>query len=137
MKVASLSTATAIGSCSSYSRFTISGGLLMIDMISPSYFLPGLTGRGKTHGEQSLSLFTGLERPPRFPWQRSGVAPAHSGGLPASKLNVAPCATSMLPTTSRHPGGDANGDGEGYVCLSRTRHRDELFLPLVNGVPGP
>jgi len=21
--------------------------------------------------------------------------------------------------------GDANGDGEGYVCLSRTRHRDE------------
>ena len=28
----------------------------------------------------------------------------------------------MLPITSRHPGGDANGDGEGYVCLSRTRH---------------
>jgi hypothetical protein len=46
-KVASLSTATAIGSCSSYSRFAISGGLLMIDMISPSLFLPGLTGRGQ------------------------------------------------------------------------------------------
>src|SRR5712671_2603228 len=36
MKVAYFSTATAIGSCSSYSRLTISGGLLMIDMISPS-----------------------------------------------------------------------------------------------------
>src|SRR2546430_16242678 len=136
MKVAYFSTATAIGSCSSYSRFTISGGLLMIDMISPSLFLPDLDA-GKTQGEQSLSLFTGLERPPRFPWQRSGVAPAHSGGLPASKLNVAPCATSMLPTTSRHPRGDANGDGEGYVCLSSTRHRGEGSLLLVNGVPGP
>src|SRR6266550_1184778 len=39
MKVAYFSTATAIGSCSSYSRFTISGGLLMIDMIPPSFFL--------------------------------------------------------------------------------------------------
>jgi hypothetical protein len=29
----------------------------------------------------------GLERPPRFPWQRSGVAPAHSGVLPVSKIN--------------------------------------------------
>src|ERR1700682_3753371 len=81
--------------------------------------------RAKHMVNRVLSLFTGLERPLRFPWQGSGVAPAHSGGLPASKLNVAPCATSMLPTTSRHPGGDANGDGEGYVCLSRTRHRDE------------
>jgi len=31
----------------SNSRFAISGGLLMIDMISPSLFLPGLTGRGQ------------------------------------------------------------------------------------------
>src|SRR6266481_4684616 len=136
MKLAYFSTATAIGSCSSYSRFTISGGLLMIDMISPYLFL-ALQDAGKTHGEQRIILFTGLERPPRFPWQRSGVAPAHSGGLPASKLNVAPCATSMLPITSRHPGGDANGDGEGYVCLSRTRHRGEGSLLLVNGVRGP
>jgi len=34
MKVAYFSTATAIGYCSSYSRFTISAALLMIDMIS-------------------------------------------------------------------------------------------------------
>ena len=45
----------------------------------------------------------GLERPPRFPWQRSGVAPDHFGALPASKLRVAPCATSMLPTISSCP----------------------------------
>jgi len=31
----------------SNSRFAISGGLLMIDMISPFLFLPGLTGRGQ------------------------------------------------------------------------------------------
>jgi hypothetical protein len=94
------------------------------DFSSLTFFL-ALQDAGKTQGEQRIILFTGLERPPRFPWQRSGVAPAHSGVLPASKLTVAPCATSMLPTTSRHPGGDANGDGEGYVCLSRTRHRDD------------
>src|SRR5439155_13408767 len=41
MNAAYFSTATAIGSCNSYSRFTISGGLLMIDMSSPS-FLPFL-----------------------------------------------------------------------------------------------
>src|SRR6266853_7033651 len=39
MKVAYFSTATAIGSCSSYSRFTLSGGLLMMDIISPSLSL--------------------------------------------------------------------------------------------------
>src|ERR1700746_1617428 len=107
----------------------------MIDMISPSFFL-ALQDAGKTHGEQRITLFTGLEVPQRFPWQRSGVAPAHSGVLLASKWIVASCATSMLPTTSRHPGGDANGDGEGYVCLSRTRHHCECFLLLVNGVRG-
>src|SRR5438128_1509279 len=32
MKAAYFSTACATGSCNSYSRFTISGGLLMIDM---------------------------------------------------------------------------------------------------------
>jgi hypothetical protein len=45
----------------------------------------------------------GLERPPRFPWQRSGVAPAHFSALPASKLRVAPYATSMFPTISPRP----------------------------------
>src|SRR6266550_3929958 len=45
----------------------------------------------------------GLERPPRFPWQRSGVAPDHFSASPASKLRVAPCATSMLSTISPRP----------------------------------
>src|SRR5882724_301524 len=82
---------------------------------------------GKTLRKQSTSLFAGLERPhdsfgqPKAP--QKGVAPAHPGVLPVSKLNVAPCATSTLPTTSRHPPGDANRDGEGDLCLSRTRHR--------------
>ena len=44
----------------------------------------------------------GLERPPRFPWQRSGVAPDHSGALPASKLHVASPATAMLSIISPH-----------------------------------
>src|SRR6266852_8797860 len=103
MKVASLSTATEIGSCSSYSRFTISGGLLMIDMISPSLSLLGFTGLGQTHGEQSLSLFTGLERPPRFRWQRSGVAPAHSGVLPVSKINRRVMRNLSAPNNFRSP----------------------------------
>src|SRR6266566_3170363 len=50
-----------------------------------------------------LLPFRGLERPPLFPWQRGGVAPDHFGALPASKLRVAPCATSMLPTISPRP----------------------------------
>src|ERR1700675_2589678 len=50
-----------------------------------------------------LLPFRGLERPPWFPWQRSGVATDHFGALPASKLRVAPCATSMLPTISSRP----------------------------------
>src|SRR5207249_12036551 len=49
----------------------------------------------------------GLERPPRFfrheQVAKSGVAPDHFSALPASKLRVAPCATSMLPTISPLP----------------------------------
>jgi len=40
----------------------------------------------KHAANESLVRLAGLERPPRFPWQRSGVAPAHSDGLHASKL---------------------------------------------------
>src|ERR1700680_4502600 len=126
MKVAYFSTATAIGSCSSYSRFTISGGLLMIDMISPSFFISSRPyyklDAGKTHGEQRIALFTGLERPPRFPWQQSGVAPAHSGVLPASKLTIAPCATSVLPITSVHRKGERNGEPQSEPCRSYAVH---------------
>src|ERR1700693_3128287 len=106
MKVAYFSTATAIGflqfvlAFHSFRRL-INDGHNIAFLIS--YLFLAELDAGKTPGEQSRSLFTGLERPPRFLWQRSGVAPARSGGLPASKLIVAPCATSMLPTTSRRP----------------------------------
>jgi hypothetical protein len=107
--------------------------LLMIDMSSFFFLLLlGLTRHGQTHSEQSLFLFTGLERPPRFPWQQSGVAPAHSGVLPASKSIAASCATSTLPTTSRHHWGDANRDGTGDVCLSRIRHPVDSLQRAVN-----
>jgi|ERR1700688_2286090 len=133
MNAVYFSTVTAMGSYSSYPRFTVSDGLLMIAMSSPTFLLflwPVDTG--KTHGEQSRPLFTGLERPPRFPWQRSGVAPAHSGVLPASKSIVASCATSTLPTTSRQCRGDANRDGTGDLCLSRIRHPVESLQRPVN-----
>jgi hypothetical protein len=58
--------------------------------------------RAKTHREQRLSLFTGLERPPRFPWQRSGVAPAQFCVMPVSKLNrrhMQPHRSQQLPST--------------------------------------
>jgi len=49
----------------------------------------------------------GLERPTNHfghvTVRNSGVAPAHSGPLTASKLGVAPCATAMLLTISTHP----------------------------------
>jgi len=81
---------------------------------------------GKTLRKQSVSLFAGLERPhdsfgqPKAP--KSGVAPAPESVLPVSKLNAAPCATSMLPTTSRHPQGDAKREAEGDDPGSCTLH---------------
>jgi hypothetical protein len=105
----------------------------MIDMSSPFFLLLfGLSRHGQTRGEQSVFLFTGLERPPRFPWQRSGVAPAHSGVLPASKPIVASFAASTLPTTSLHPRGDGKRDGTGDLCLSRIRHPFESLPRPVN-----
>src|SRR5690242_6156568 len=53
---------------------------------------------------------------------KSGVAPAQHGVLPASKSKAAPCATHMLPTTSRHPRGDANGEAKGDVPCLLDRH---------------
>jgi len=53
---------------------------------------------------------------------KSGVAPAQHGVLPASKSKAAPCATHMLPTTSRHPRGDANGDAKGDMPCLLDRH---------------
>src|SRR5882672_9069268 len=54
------------------------------------------------HSRRASRRTCGLERPQRFfrheQVAKSGVAPDHFGALPASKLRVAPCATSLLPT---------------------------------------
>jgi len=70
---------TAIGSCSSFRRFVaLSGGLLDRHILSFLLFFC-LTGRGKTHGEECLSLFPGLEATATVPVATKWVAPAHSG----------------------------------------------------------
>jgi hypothetical protein len=58
------------------------------------------------------------------------VAPAQLGVLPVSKSNAAPRATSMLPTTSRHPPGDAKGEAQGDDPVSRTLHLFTLEMRL-------
>jgi hypothetical protein len=67
------------------------------------YFFLSLLDAGKTQHEQRIILFTGLERPPRFPWQRSGVAPAQPGVLPASKINCRAMRNLCAPNNFRSP----------------------------------
>ena len=128
MNVAYFSTTRATGSSNSYSRFTCCGGLLMIDMCFLLFSsFSCFTGRGQNTAQTEPFPVCGAGATPRSVGQpkaaKSGVAPAHPYGLPASNLNVAPCATSMLPITSRHPRGDANRDAKSDLCLSCTRHR--------------
>jgi len=69
---------------------------------------------------------------------KSGVAPAHPGVLPVSKSNAARRATSMLPTTSCQPGGDAKGEAQGDDPDSCTLHPStpEMRLKLFGtGTP--
>jgi len=88
-------------------------------------------------GKARRASCEGLERPPNCVGhgygQRKGVAPAQPGVLPASKLIVAPCATSMLLTSSRHRQGAAKGYGQGDVRLSCTRHLAERPHRVENG----
>src|ERR1700726_3124625 len=99
----------------------------MIDMCFLLFSSFSSLDTGKALRKQSTSLFAGLERPhdsfgqPKAP--KSGVAPAHPGVLPASKLIVAPRATSTFLITSIHPQGERNGERDGDHCLSRTVHR--------------
>ena len=77
-----------------------------------------------------LVRLDGLERPQwsfgHAPEAKSGVAPAHPGVLPVSESNPASRATSMLPTTSRHPPGDAKGEAQGDDPVSCTLHPSTL-----------
>src|SRR5215467_9270274 len=141
MNVAYFSTTRATGSSNSYSRFTCCGGLLMIDMCFLLFSSFSYLDTGKTRRKQRTSRFAGLERPhdsfgqPEAP--KNGVAPAHSGVLPVSKLNAARRATSTLPTTSRHLPGDANRDGEGDLCISRSRHHFQKPQRAENRADSP
>src|SRR6266576_983658 len=124
MKVAYFSTATAIGSCSSYSRFTISGGLLMIDMISPTFLIsiwPYWT-RAKLRVNRESSCSPGWS-------DRHGSGSNEVGSLQPSfvfclcpKSIVASCATSVFPVTSGHRGGERNGEPQGEPRLSCAVH---------------
>src|SRR6266436_5657914 len=124
MKVAYFSTATAIGSCSSYSRFTISGGLLMIDMIPPSFFLSSWPYR--TRAKHMVNR----ESPCSLGWSdRHGSRGNEVGSLqpsfvfcPRPKSVVASCATSVFPVTSVHRGGERNGEPQGEPRLSCAVH---------------
>src|SRR5712664_134165 len=141
MNAAYFSTATAIGSCNSYSRFTISGGLLMIDMGSPSLFL-------------FLFLFLFLSLWPNSTWakhmvnrafpcslgwsDRHGFRGNEVGSLqpsfvfcPCPKSIVASCATSAFPTTSVHRGGERNGEPQSEPRRSCAVH--PVPVPFVEG----
>src|SRR5215469_949771 len=77
-----------------------------------------------------LFRLVGLERSQwsfgHEPVAKSGVAPAQHRVLPVSKSNVGPRATSKLPTTSRHPPGDAKGEAQGDDPVSYTLHPSTL-----------
>src|SRR5258708_34441902 len=107
MNAAYFSTATAIGSCNSYSRFTISGGLLMIDMSSPSFLLslwPN-SARAKHMVNRVVSCSLGWS-------DRHGSRGNEVGSLqprlvfsPCPKSTFASCQTSAFPLTPVHLGG--------------------------------
>src|SRR5436190_18239482 len=95
------------------------GGALMIAMLSLcssftvlhymlSYKVPdSLLLRGQNTScafqQQEAGVTPEARRDRAAILRRDGVAPDHFGALPASKLCVAPCATSMLPTISPRP----------------------------------
>src|SRR5713101_5127665 len=120
MNAAYFSTATAIGSCNSYSRFTISGGLLMIDISSPSFLI--LFWPNSTRAKHTVNR--GF--PSSLGWSdRHGSRGNEVGSLqpnfwfcPCPKSIVASCATLVLPITSVHRGGERNSEPQTEPCLS-------------------
>jgi len=56
-------------------------------------------------GQNNEGNYVGLERPPRFPWQRSGVAPAQHGVLPMYKIHPRVACNLCVPNNFRSPWG--------------------------------
>src|SRR6266849_6770151 len=130
MNVAYFSTATAIGSCSPYSRFTISGGLLMIDISSPSFLLslwPNST-RAKHMANRVFPCSLGWS-------DRHGFRGNEVGSLQPSfvfclcpKSLAASRAISAFPTTSVHRGGERNGEPQSEPRNSCAVHPAPMLL---------
>src|SRR5882762_3803785 len=120
MNVAYFSTATAIGSCNSYSRFTISGGLLMIDMGSPFFPLslwPDST-RAKHMANRGFLCAPGWSDRHGFSGNEVGSLQPSFVFCPRPKSIVASYATSASPTTAVHHRGERNGEPDGEPRLS-------------------
>src|SRR5260370_24464456 len=112
MNAAYFSTATAIGSCNSYSRFTISGGLLMIDMGSPSLFLslwPNST-RAKHMLNRAFPCSLGWSDRHGFRRNEGGSLQPSFVFCPCPKSIVESCTTSAFPPHPVHRGGQRHAE---------------------------
>jgi hypothetical protein len=90
--------------------------------------------RANTHRGQRLSLFTGLERPPCFPRQRSGVAPlppARFCVLPVSKINHRVMSNLSAPNNFVHRRGERNGEPQSEPRLSCVVHSAPMGVVLM------
>src|SRR5271168_176206 len=122
MNAAYFSTATAIGSCNSYSRFTISGGLLMIDMSSPFLSLCPNSTRAKHRVNRVFPCSLGWSDRHASRGNEVGSLQPSFVFCPCPKSIVASCATSVFPVTSVHRGGERNGEPQGEPRLSCAVH---------------
>src|SRR5271168_3998607 len=131
MNAAYFSTATAIGSCNSYSRFTISGGLLMIDMSSPFLSLCPNSTRAKHRANRSFPCSLGWSDRHGFRGNEVGSLQPSFVFCPCPRSVVAPYATAACPITSVHRGGERNGEPQSEPGLSCAVH--PLSVLLVEG----
>src|SRR6266849_2320466 len=139
MNAAYFSTATAMGSCNSYSRFTITGDLLMIDMSSPSFFfLFGLT----RHGQNTW-------RTEAFPVRWAGATATVSVATKWGRSSPVQCFARVQKQLLRHPqlqcsaqlrfvtkvNGRVNHSVNRVVHVSFTPSSHEFSQPCLGSTP--
>src|SRR6202521_3827242 len=118
MNAAYFSTATAMGSCNSYSRFTISGGLLIIDIGSPSlFFFFGLTRHGQNTWAGATATVSVATK-----WGRSSPVLCFARVENPSSRHMQPQRSYQLPFTAE-VNGTVNGRVNGVVHA--------LFTPFL------
>jgi hypothetical protein len=107
------------GSCILYSRFTILGGLFMIDMCF-LLFSSLSHWTGKTLCKQRVPCLQGWSDPMIFLGSQRlpnvGSLQPNFVFCPRPKLNVAPCASSVLLNTSVHRRGERNARQK-VICV--------------------